>query len=248
MGGQTIAAIIAFAAGVIVTAVSGWFTQRIGRRKHVTQLSSNAFIDAVEAIAENQQCEAVLNNRTDNISEDEKAYWLRRTYETRFAFYSAKSRIAAYGSKEVGSLLANIERQGGVDGDNPITRQMAAKMVLSLRKELGFKKNDISEKDVAALLFGPRPTEREREPGGWPRFGPRPYRTEAGHQPPRSRRSRYGAWPAGPCTGHMPRRRRDKYGHAWSAEPASVPVIAYLVVWQMTPPIFQAGNERASPS
>ena len=93
MSGQASAAIIAFAAGVIVTALSGWFTQRIERRKHLAELASAAFTDAVEALTENLQFEAALNNSED-VSEDEKAHWRRRAFETRCVFYSAKARIA----------------------------------------------------------------------------------------------------------------------------------------------------------
>jgi len=172
MNSQAIAAIIAFAAGVVVAALGGWFSQRIERQKQVAQLASAAFVDGVTAIVENQRCMALLSALESDLSEDEKAHWRRRAFETAFTFNSAKARIAAYGNNEANSLLANIERQGGITGDDPVIRQMAAKVVLSFRKELGFKKNDISERDIAALLFGPASAERQRPFIGWPRTPP----------------------------------------------------------------------------
>lgn len=169
MSSQAIAAIAAFAAGVVVTALGGWFNQRIERRKHVTQLASAAFVDAVAAIAENQQCYAVLNLFGSHLSKDEKAHWQRRAFETTVTFYSAKARITAYGNSEVNRLLANIERQGGVTGDDSDIRQNTAKLVLSFRKELGLEKDNVSEADIAALLFGPTSEECPGYPIGWPR-------------------------------------------------------------------------------
>lgn len=169
MSGQAIAAIIAFAAGIIVAVLGGWFNQRIERRKHVAQLASMAFVDGVTAIAENLQCADVLSTPGDHLSEDEKDHWRRRAFETTFTFNSAKARIAAYGNSEANGLLARIERQGGVRGNDPGSRQMAAKLVLSFRKEVGFKKNDISERDIASVLFGPTPDERQGQFVGWPR-------------------------------------------------------------------------------
>jgi len=169
MSGQAIAAIIAFAATVIVAVLGYWFNQRIERRKQVAQLASAAFIDGVAAIAENQWCMTLLGAQGSHLSEGEQAHWRRRAFETDFTFNSAKARIAAYGNSEANCLLAEIERQGGITGDDPVIRGMAAKVVLSFRKELGFKKNDISEEDVAALLFGPKPEEHKRPFIGWPR-------------------------------------------------------------------------------
>ena len=166
MSGQATAAIIAFVAGVIVAVLSGWFSQRIERRKHLAQLASAAFVDAVEAITENVQCENALKRK--DLSEGEKAHWRRRDYETRAVFFSAKARIAAYGNSEAGSLLAELERQGSIASGNPTHRQMAAKIVLSLRKELGFKKNDISESEVSSLLFGPSILDRLSLPTRYP--------------------------------------------------------------------------------
>jgi hypothetical protein len=172
MNGQAIAAIIAFAAAVIVAILGYWFNQKIERRKQVAQLASTAFVDGVTAIAENQVCMALLDALGNHPSEDEKAHWRQRAFETDFKFNSAKARIAAYGNSEANCLLADIERQGGITGDDPVIRQMAVKVVLSFRKELGFKKNDISERDIAALLFGPTPAERKGPFIGWPRTPP----------------------------------------------------------------------------
>lgn len=169
MGSEAIAASVAFAAAVIVAVLGYFFNQRIEQRKQVAKLASTAFVDGVAAIAENQVCMALLGALGAHLSEDEKAHWRRRAFETDFTFNSAKARIAAYGNSEANCLLADIERQGGVTGDDPVIRQMAAKVVLSFRKELGFKKNDISERDIAALLFGPAPAEHERPFIGWPR-------------------------------------------------------------------------------
>ena len=115
------------------------------------------------------QCEVVLSAPEDHrLSEAEKAHWERRAFETCFAFYSAKARIAAYGSEEANGLLANIERRGGIQGEGPV-RQLIAELALSFRNELGFKKNDIRKEDIAAVLFGPLPKERVRGFAGWPR-------------------------------------------------------------------------------
>jgi hypothetical protein len=162
MGGQATAAIIAFAAGVIVAVLSGWFSHRIERRKHLAQLASAAFVDALEAIAENVQCELALKRK--DLSEGEKAHWRSRAYETRAVFFSAKARIAAYANSEAASLLAELERQGSIASGNPAHREIAARMVLSLRKELGFKENDIPESEVASLLFGPSILDRPSLP------------------------------------------------------------------------------------
>ena len=172
MSGQAITAIIAFAAAVIVAILGYWFNQKIERRKQVAQLASTAFVDGVAAIAENQRCMGLLGALGNHLSEDEKAHWRRRAFETEFTFNSAKARIAAYGNSEANCLLADIERHGGVTGDDLVIRPMAAKVVLSFRKELGFKKNDISERDIATLLFGPTPAERKRPFIGWPRTPP----------------------------------------------------------------------------
>jgi len=171
MNGQEIAAIIAFAAAVIVAVLGYWFNRRIEQRKQVAQLASTAFVDGVAAIAENQRCMALLGT-LGNLPEDEQAHWRRRAFETDFTFNSAKARIAAYGNSEANCLLADIERQGGITGDDLVIRQMAAKVVLSFRRELGFKKNDISERDIASLLFGPPPAERKGPVIGWPRTPP----------------------------------------------------------------------------
>jgi hypothetical protein len=120
----------------------------------VAQLASAAFVDAVVALTENQQCYVMLNT-PGSLSEDQKEHWRRRAFETSYIFYSTKARVAAYGNSEANSLLASIERQGGITGDDPTIRQMVARLVLSFRKDVGFKQNDVSERDIASLLFGP---------------------------------------------------------------------------------------------
>lgn len=148
---QVTAAIIAFVAGVIVTALGGWSSQRIERRKHLAQLASTAFVDAVEAIAEHVQCKIALER--EHLSEDEKAHWYRRVHETGAAYFAAKARFVTYGNSEAGILLADFERQPSID--DPGVPQIAAKLVLSLREELGFKRRDIPETEIASILFGP---------------------------------------------------------------------------------------------
>jgi len=174
MSSPALAAIIAFVAGVIVTTLSGWFSRQLEQRKHVAQLASVALVDAIKAIAEYQQCEDALTALGDHVSEDEKAYWRRRIFETRSDYFSAKARIGAFGNSEVNGYLASIERRGGLTGKDRMTRQLAAKAMLSFREELGFKKNDIPEQDIAAVLFGPTSAERESQPTdglrGWRPF------------------------------------------------------------------------------
>jgi hypothetical protein len=174
MSSPALAAIIAFAAGVIVTALGGWFSRQLEQRKHVAQLASAALVDAIKAIAEYQQCEDALTALGDHMPDDEKAYWRRRIFETRSNYFSAKARIGAFGNSEVNGYLASIERRGGVTGNDAISRQLAAKAMLSFRRELGFRKNDIPEQDIAAVLFGPTPAERESQPTeglrGWRPF------------------------------------------------------------------------------
>lgn len=164
MSSQAFAAIIAFAAGVIVTVLGGWFSQRLERRKHLAQMASVAFADMADAVCANGACEAALASLGDHISEDERRYWHRRIYETRAAVFSAKARLGAFGSSELNQFFAIIERRGGIADNDPDTRQLTAKMVLSFRKQLGFKKNDISEQDLAVVLFGPMSTEGDGPP------------------------------------------------------------------------------------
>jgi hypothetical protein len=102
-----------------------------------------------------------LGNR---ISEDERRYWHRRIYETRAEAFSAKARFGAFGSSELNRFFAEIERRGGLTDNDPDTRQLTAKMVLSFREQLGFKKNDISENDMEIVLFGPMFAEGEGPP------------------------------------------------------------------------------------
>jgi hypothetical protein len=148
---QVTAAIIAFAAGVIVTALGGWSSQRIERRKHLAQLASAAFIDAVEAMAEHVQCKIALAG--EHLSDDERGHWRRRVHETGATYFAAKARFVTYGNSEAGILLADFERQPSID--DPRVPQIAAKLVLSLREELGFKRRDIPETEIASILFGP---------------------------------------------------------------------------------------------
>jgi hypothetical protein len=174
MGSQAVAAIIAFAAGVIVTTLGGWFSRQLERRKHLAQLTSVAFVDWADSVCEDLMCEAALASLGDQASEDEKRYWRRRLFEARAAAYSAKARLAAFGSGEVNRFIASIERRGGISGSDPITRQLSIQMVRSFREELGFKKDDVSEQDLGAVLFGPTDAERESPPGdgmrGWPTY------------------------------------------------------------------------------
>jgi hypothetical protein len=183
MSSDVIAAIIAFGAGVIVAVLGGWFTQRTERQKRLAQLASTAFVDAAAAISENVQCNDVRNAPPNRFSADEKAHWERRAFKTASKYYSAKARIAAYGNSKVNKLLAEIERQGGITGDDEEIRQMAAELVLSFRKDLGFKKKkkEPSEEDVATLLFGPKEGDRKGEFIGWPRT---PLRPNDGLPPP----------------------------------------------------------------
>src|ERR1700743_2183562 len=109
---QVTAAIIAFAAGVIVTALGGWSSQRIERRKHLAQLASTAFIDAVGAIAEHVQCKIALGSQ--HLSEDESAHWRRRLHETGATYFAAKARFVTYGNSKAATLLADFERQRGI--------------------------------------------------------------------------------------------------------------------------------------
>ena len=153
MNSEVIVAIVAFVAGVIVAALSGWLNQRMGRRKHLAQLASAAFIDGVKAITENVQCQEAL--MVTDPSEEEKSYWRRRSHETRATYYAAKARFITYGNSEAGALLIELERQGNISTGNQNIPALAAKIVLSLRKELGFKKDDISETEISSLLFGP---------------------------------------------------------------------------------------------
>jgi hypothetical protein len=159
MGSQALAAIVAFAAGVIVTSLSSWFSQRLERRKHVTQFASIAFADLTDSVCTYQAAEAALASLDDQVSDSEKQYWRRQIYEARAEYFSAKARFTAFASSELNWLYARIERRGGITGNDPITRELVAKTVLSLRKELGYKKNDVSEQDIAAVIFGPTSAE-----------------------------------------------------------------------------------------
>jgi hypothetical protein len=164
MSSQALAAIIAFAAGVLVTTLSGWFSQRLERRKHLAQMASVAFADMCDAVCANGACEAAFASLGGRISEDEKRYWHRRIYETRAEAFSAKARLGAFGSSELNRFFAKIERRGGITDNDPDTRKLTAKMVLSFREQLGFKKNDISERDLEVVLFGPMFAEGEGPP------------------------------------------------------------------------------------
>lgn len=173
MSSDVIAAIIAFAAGVIVAVLSGWFTQITERKKRVAQLATTAFVDAAAAIAENVQCNDVRNAPPNRFSVDEKAHWERRAFKTASKYYSAKARIAAYGNTKANELLADIECLGGITGEDEDIRRKAGELVLSFRKELGFKKKEPSEEVIATLLFGPK--EEDRKPFiGWPKTPLRP--------------------------------------------------------------------------
>jgi hypothetical protein len=169
LSSQATVTITAFAVGVVVAVLTGWFNQRNERQRHVTQIASNALLDGIAAITENQQCAAARDaSKNYDLSENEKDHWNRRAVETSFMFYSAKARIAVYGNSEANRILASIERQGGIIGDDPV-RRLVAELVLSFRKELGFKKNDVCEKDIATILFGPLQAERIGQSIGWPR-------------------------------------------------------------------------------
>jgi hypothetical protein len=172
MGSQALAAIIAFAAGVVVTTLGGWFSHWLERRKHLAQLASVAFVDMTNSFCINQQSEAALASRGSQITHEEMQYWHRRIYETRADYFSAKARLAAFGSSVLNVYYAEIERRGGITGNDPVVRDLTTKMILSFRAHLGFKKNEVSERDLAAVLFGPLDSERETPSPdglrGWP--------------------------------------------------------------------------------
>lgn len=191
MSSQALAAIIAFAAGVMVTTLSGWFSQRLERRKHLAQMASVAWADTADAVCANGACEAALASLGKRISEDERRYWHRRVYETRAEAFSAKARLGAFGNSELNRLFAEIERRGGLTDNDRDTRQLTAKMVLSFREQLGFKKNDISANDLEIVLFGPMFAEGEGPPiAGLRGYVPPSFngRRQHGARKPRARR------------------------------------------------------------
>ena len=126
--------LVALITGVLASFVTGWLTGRIERRKHIAQLASDAFIDAVRAMANAAHHKG----------------------EPHAEFAAAKVRLAAYGSTEVNEQLATIERIGGFDGSNPSVQECLTKAVLALRKENGLGRPHLSGEDVRVLLFGKR--------------------------------------------------------------------------------------------
>jgi HAMP domain-containing protein len=126
--------LVALITGVLASFVTGWLTGRIERRKHIAQLASDAFIDAVRAMANSAHHKG----------------------EPHAEFTDAKVRLAAYGSTEVNEQLATIERIGRLDGSNPSVQECLTKVVLALRKENGLGKPHLSGEDVRVLLFGKR--------------------------------------------------------------------------------------------
>ena len=76
MGSQIIAAIIAFAAGLFVASLNGWYNQRLENRKHVAQQASAAFVDGAKALANRNQAIAALETMNDP-SISERMTWQR---------------------------------------------------------------------------------------------------------------------------------------------------------------------------
>ena len=163
MSGQIIAAIIAFAAGVIVASLNGWYNQRLENRKHVAQQASAAFVDGAKALANRNQAIAALETMNDP-SISERMTWQRWLSEANAEYAAAKARVAAYGSKQVGHFLATAESRGGFDkGQDETVQELVAKTLLALRSDIGFPRNDISERDIIILLFGYPPGQRPLE-------------------------------------------------------------------------------------
>jgi hypothetical protein len=164
MSAQVIAAITAFAVGVIVTTLTQWLARRLEQRKHVAQRASEAYVDMADAYTAYRGCESLLMVQAGQMSQEEFRDLQRKMSEVRARYLSAKARIAAFGSSKSNILFADVERRGGVAGKDVVARELTTRFVQSLREQLGFAKNDVPHEDLAAVLFGPM-EEKEQT---WP--------------------------------------------------------------------------------
>jgi hypothetical protein len=164
MDAQVIAAITAFAIGVIVTALTNWFARRLEQRKHVAQRASDAYADMANAYTAYRGCESLLSVQAGQMSQEELRDLQRKMSEVKAQYLSAKARIAVFGSSSANLWFADIERRGGVSGKDVMARELTTHFVQSVREQLGFAKNDVPHEDLETVLFGPREEDQASPP------------------------------------------------------------------------------------
>ena len=150
MSTTVISAVIAFAAGILVAYINGSFVQRNERRKRLADLASAAFIDAMKAVTENATLNTIIRNT--RISETERTELERGLIRSISDFDHAKIRFATYGNAEANRYL--VATGGKFLGTSPESRKMLANVILALRAEMGFVKNDLSQDEVSTIIYG----------------------------------------------------------------------------------------------
>jgi hypothetical protein len=160
MGAQTVAAISAFAIGVIVTTLTNWFARRLEAKKHVVHFASDAFVDMANAYTAYRGFESLVLLQAGQLSDDEFRNLQRKMAEAKAKFLSSKARVAVFGSREANMWFAEVERRGGVTGKDMTTRELTTRFVQSLREQLGYSKGDVPHEDLATVIFGPTTAEQ----------------------------------------------------------------------------------------
>lgn len=156
LAGESVIAVIGFAAGVVLASVNALHARRNESRRQRAERAGDALVDFMRGIAENAQYRGRLYGAGQAVTAERAAALEDRITESLVLVSSAKARLATYGNAEAGRILAAIERDGGFVGSDPVAQRRLSELVAALRAELRLSGN-LEAQEIRVILFGAPP-------------------------------------------------------------------------------------------
>jgi hypothetical protein len=147
---EVITAIIGFAAGVIAASLSVFFTWKMNKHAHLAQLSSDAFVDMLHGFSARTAYTQLYQRQ--GLANEVRDPFLVKLKESHAQYAAAKARFAAYGNRKAVTLMAEIQRRGGLDSMDPYVRVLFTEVATEVRAELGYRRN-VEINDIGAVIW-----------------------------------------------------------------------------------------------
>jgi hypothetical protein len=154
-----LASLIGFLAIVIAAAWTATMTWKIETRKETGRLAAAAFVDMLQAFAENSEAVAVLHGSSadpllQEVSEAERSRFLQQLERSRIGMISAKARLITFGSSEVAVATHDALSRDPLTGADPGLQRAMCELVQSIREDLYPRQGRLDDHLIIEMLFG----------------------------------------------------------------------------------------------
>ncbi|GFF63316.1 hypothetical protein IFM51744_11119 [Aspergillus udagawae] len=148
-----ITAIIGFAAGVILASLNAFFAWKTNKHAHLARLSSDAFVDMLHGYSASSSYLQAYQDQ--DLANEVRDPFLAKLKDSHAQFAAAKARFATYGSRKAVTLMAEIQRRGGLGSMDPSVPGLFTQVASEVRAELGHRRN-VETNDIGAVIWGGR--------------------------------------------------------------------------------------------